>query len=205
MFIDYNEEDLQVPDMEITTDMATDYYKFMNKLMAEIYDLFFQERLPRVLPKMRQILQLANSKRIGDWFLTKFKTTIRLYGFLHQPYILPAFLTTRVFSLELIWKRLIVEEEHFLSYKKSSNLVFPWEVGPYTIRIRAALPLVTNLLRGMGFSLEQAVNYDPHQIISKRRKAHKCKPFEHTEILILKEAANRDDFPNLAPMVTSIE
>ena len=63
-------------------------------------------------------------------------------------------------------------------------------MGPYTVRSRAALPLVTNLLKGMGFSLGKAVNYDPHQIISKRRKAHKCKPFEHTEILGLKEATN---------------
>ena len=67
------------------------------------------------------------------------------------------------------------------------------------------MPLVTNFLRGMEFSLGQAVNYDPHQIISKRRKAHKCRPFEHTEIPGLRESANWDDFPNLAPMDTSIE
>ena len=67
------------------------------------------------------------------------------------------------------------------------------------------MPLVTNLLRRIGFSLGKAVNYDPDQIISKRRKAHKCKPFEHTEILGLSEAANWDDFPNLALMYTSIE
>ena len=66
------------------------------------------------------------------------------------------------------------------------------------------MPLVTNLLRGMGFSLGQAVKYDPHQIISKRRKAHKCRPFEHTEIG-LKEATNWDDFPNPTPMDTSID
>ena len=78
-------------------------------------------------------------------------------------------------------------------------------MGPYTVNSRATLQLVTNLIRGMGFSLEQAVNYDPHQIISRRRKAHKCKPFEHTEILRLREAANWDDFPNPAPMDTSIE
>ena len=78
-------------------------------------------------------------------------------------------------------------------------------MGPYTVRSRAALPLSTNLLRGMGFSLEQAVNYDPHQIISKRRKAHKCKPFEHTEILRLMEAANWDYFPTPTLMDTSIE
>ena len=70
MFITYNEEDLQVPELEITADMAMDYSKFMNQLMAKIYELFFQERLPRVFPEMRQMLQLSNSKNIGDWFLT---------------------------------------------------------------------------------------------------------------------------------------
>ena len=57
----------------------------------------------------------------------------------------------------------------------------------------------------MEFSLGQAVNYDPHPIISKRRKAHKCRPFEHTEISGLREVENWDDFPNPAPMETSIE
>ena len=102
MFIAYNEEYLQVPELEITADMATDYCKFMNQLMAKIYDLFFQERLPRVLLEMSEMLQLSNSKNIGDWFLTEFGTTIRLYGFVHPPYVLPAFLTPRIFSLELI-------------------------------------------------------------------------------------------------------
>ena len=89
--------------------------------------------------------------------------------------------------------------------KKSSNLIFPWELRPYTVRSGAALPLVTNFLRGMEFSLGQAVNYDPHQVISKRRKAHKCKPFEHTEVPRLREVANWDDFPNPVPMETNIE
>ena len=130
--------------------------------------------------------------------------TIRLYGCVHPPYILPYFLTARVFSLELIRKTLTIEEEHFLNYKNISNLIFPWEVGPYTVRSRAALPLVGNLLKDMGFSIEQAMNYDPHQIISKRRKAHKCKPFEHIEIPRLKEVANWDDLPNPAAMDVSI-
>ena len=87
--------------------------------MVEIYEILFQERLPRVLPKMRQMLQLSNNKNMGDWFLIEFGTTIRLYGFVHPPYILPAFLTARVFSLELIRQKLIVEEEHFLNFKTS--------------------------------------------------------------------------------------
>ena len=53
MLIAYNEEDMQVHELEITVDMATDYCKFMNQLMAEIYNLLFQERLPRVFPEMR--------------------------------------------------------------------------------------------------------------------------------------------------------
>ena len=67
------------------------------------------------------------------------------------------------------------------------------------------MPLVTNFLRAMVFSLGQAVNYDLHQIISKRRKAHKCRPSEHTEIVGLMEATNWDDFPNPTLMDTSIE
>ena len=66
MLIAYNEEDLQVPELEITVDMATDYRKFMSQLMAKIYDLFFQERLPRVFPEMIQMLQLSNRKKIRD-------------------------------------------------------------------------------------------------------------------------------------------
>ena len=109
MFLSYNKEDLQVPELEITGDMTKDYCKFMKFLMAEIYNLFFQERLPKVFPEMREILQLSHSKMIGDWFLAELGTIIRLYGFVHQPYILPAFLTARVFSLELIKKILTVE------------------------------------------------------------------------------------------------
>ena len=72
------------------------------------------------------------------------------------------------------------------------------------VKSRAALPLVSNLLKGMGFSLEHAINYNPHQVISKRRKSHKSKPFEHTEITWIREVANWDDFPNSITMDTSI-
>ena len=105
---------------------------------------------------------MSNSKKIGDWFLIEFGTTIRLYGLVHPPSILPSFLTPRVFSLELIRQKLIVEEEHFLNFKKSSNLIFPWELKPYTVRSKVAFSLVSNLLRGMEFYPGQAINYDPH-------------------------------------------
>ena len=66
MFISYNEEDLQVPELAINADMATNYCKFMNQLMAEIYELFFQEMLPRVFPEIRQLLQLFYPTLFGE-------------------------------------------------------------------------------------------------------------------------------------------
>ena len=81
--------------------------------------------MPRVLPEMKETLKLSPSKRIGVWFLSDSKTIIRLYGFVHQPYIIPTFLTTTVFYLEFIRQRLTVEEEHILSFKKSPDIKFP--------------------------------------------------------------------------------
>ena len=66
MFIAHNDEDMQLPKLAVTAEMATNYGKFMNQMMAEIYEVFFQERLPRVFPEMRQMLQLSKGKRIGD-------------------------------------------------------------------------------------------------------------------------------------------
>ena len=50
----------------------------------------------------------------------------------------------------------------------------------------------------------QAINYDPHQVISKRRQANKNNPFQHTEIAGLREAANWDDYPNLTKKEVSM-
>ena len=97
----------------------------MNFFMAEIFSIFFQEIFPTVFPKMKKTLQLSHSKMIGDWFLSEYETIIMLYGFVHHPYILPSFLTTRIFSLEFIRQRLTVEEEHILNFKKSSYIKFP--------------------------------------------------------------------------------
>ena len=141
----------------------------MNCLMAEIYSILFQERLPKVFPEMKETLQLSPSKRIGDWFLSESETIIRLHGFVHQPYILPSFLTTRIFSLEFLRQKLTVEEELTLNFRNNLDIKFPWEEGPYVVKSRAALPIIDNLLKSMGFSLGVVINYDPHQVISKRR------------------------------------
>ena len=51
----------------------------------------------------------------------------------------------------------------------------------------------------MGFYLGTAINYDPHQVISKRRQENNNNPFEHTEVVGLREAANWEDYPKKPP------
>ena len=92
--------------------------------------------------------------------------------------------------MELTRKKLIVENEHFLNFKKSSKIKFPWDVGPFIIKNKYALPIIEILVKEMGFPTEVAINYDPHHIISIRRQVNRNNPFEHFEVVGLPETAN---------------
>ena len=46
--------------------------------MSEVYNAFFQKKLPGVLPQMTEMLQFSPEKRIGFWFLFEQGTMIRL-------------------------------------------------------------------------------------------------------------------------------
>jgi hypothetical protein len=99
---------------------------FINKVMSRVYSLIFNTNLPRVLDDMRSYLQPNPENRVGDWVLFMHSTVIWVYGCHESPYLLPIFLTPRVFSLEFIRKRIISETEHFLKFAKpptSSSLL----------------------------------------------------------------------------------
>ena len=51
----------------------------------------------------------------------------------------------------------------------------------------------------MGYPIEPAVDYDPHQVISNRMKAVRRKPFKHAEVAGLEYAANWDDYQKENP------
>ena len=115
-------------------------------LMAEVYKFFFQNKLPKVLPQMHEALQFSPDRKIGDWFLLEEHNFIIVYGFTHEPYIFQYFLIPRVFSLELIRQKLIVQNEHFISFRKASKeeekKKIPWVVGPFIIKRKASLLVV---------------------------------------------------------------
>ena len=69
MFLSFNEENLQLPEMILTEEMVKHYTKFMNFLMSKVYNAIFQKKLPRALPEMKNILRISTKKMIGDWFL----------------------------------------------------------------------------------------------------------------------------------------
>ena len=135
--------------------------------------MLFDEALPRVLEEMKCMMQSSPDDRVGDWFLYKDSTVLRIYGFTGEPYKLPAFLTPRIFALEFMRQRLHSEEEHFGAFKKYSNIKFPLKVGPFIFKNKGALVFAEKSLENMEFQKEPRVNYDPHHVISLRKQANK--------------------------------
>jgi hypothetical protein len=155
---------------------------FINKVMSRVYSLIFNTSLPRVLDDMRSYLQPNPENRVGDWVLFMHSTVIWVYGCHESPYLLPIFLTPRIFSLEFIRQRIISETEHFLKLHKASNLKFPFIIGPFIVKTRSCLSQVQEKLKEFGFAQLQGRRYDPHQIISKRILMNKHAPYEHEQV-----------------------
>ena len=110
---------------------------------------------------MKSFLQFSPKKRIRDCLLLEEGIVITVYGFTHEPYILPAFLTPYIFALELIRQKIIVEDEHFINFRKASEIKFPGMVGPFIIKNKDALHVVDILLKYTGFQTSTTINYDP--------------------------------------------
>lgn len=106
-------------------------------------------------------------------------TMIRVYGFENQPYRLPSFLTPRILSLEVLRQRLHYDELHFSSKKQTSTFKVPITVGPFTVKNRASIELIDDIMACFGFSLDLSCQYDPLHIISKKIKIQKRGNCEH--------------------------
>ena len=60
-------------------------FEFANSIMSKIYKMLFDEVLPRVLEDMKCLIQSSPEDRVGDWFLHKDSTVLRIYGFTGEP------------------------------------------------------------------------------------------------------------------------
>ena len=100
------------PSLQFTKDWS--YTQFVDIIVFCIARLF-NPKVKRISEEMKQALQ---KEPVGDWFLRKEYSMMRIYGFTASPYILPVFLTPTIFSLELIRQRIHADIEHFTSHKK---------------------------------------------------------------------------------------
>ena len=132
---------------------------------------------------MEEKLQFSPDRRVGNCFFLKEHTIIKVYGFFHEPYIFPTLLTPKIFSMEFIKHKLIVENEHFINFRKDYEIKLPLKVGPFVIKNKASLLVIEGLLQNMNLMKSTKINYDPHHIISQRRKHNKNKVFELHEIV----------------------
>ena len=97
--------------------------------MSRIYTLIYDQELHRVTKMIRSHLQ-SGSEVTRDWFLYAENIENRLYGFTGYPFLLPAFLTDRLFALEFVRQRVHTENEHFLNNEKGCNISFHYTIGP---------------------------------------------------------------------------
>jgi hypothetical protein len=165
---------------------------FINKVMSKAYQMIFNVKLPRVIEEMRIHLQNPED-RVGDWTLFINSTVIWVYGFHEFHYLLPIFLTPRIFSLEFIRQKIISETENFIKYHRESNIKFPFVIGPFIVKSRTCLAQVEAKLKALVFAQMPGKKYDPHQIISRRRKMNKNAPYEHEPIEGLENFVNLEE------------
>jgi hypothetical protein len=116
---------------------------------------------------------------VGDWYLFEYHIEIRIYGAEIQPFLLPIFLTPRIFALEFIREILNSDYIHFVSKNHNINFKLKKEVGPFIVNNKENLRDAEKLLQEIGLQQGEMWIYDPHSIISKRRIEFGSIPYQH--------------------------
>jgi hypothetical protein len=102
-------------------------------------------------------------------------------------------LTLIIFSLEFIRQKIIFETANFIKYHRERNIKFPFLIGPFIVKSRTCLAHVEAKLKVLFFAQIPGKKYDPHQIISRRRKMDKNAPYEHEPIEGLENFVNLEE------------
>ena len=156
------------------------YSEFIDLIVLNLFRLFNPE-VSRISTELREIL---NPNLVGDWFLAKNFSLIRVFGFTGAPYVLPIFLTTSVFALEVMRQRILADREHFTapSLKRSSWIKYPLIVGNFVLKKEVALPVIEQILQQLDLPYASPANYDPKHVISQRRLEYGRASFQHAQL-----------------------
>ena len=104
-------------------------FNFINKIMARAYSILFNFIPPRISSKLKTTLQLRPDTRIGDWYMFENHTILRIYGFEKKKYLFPTLLTPRIYALEFIRQKLVVDIDNFAKHNNPTTLKLPYIIG----------------------------------------------------------------------------
>lgn len=141
----------------------------------------------------------------GDWYLFENHTILRIYGFEDEPYLLPTFLTPKIYALEFIRWRFATNYEHFAKYKKSITFNLPYKTGPFIARSGTSKTITKDLLKEMKFQKGEINNYYPHHIISEKRKQNKFYAYEHQSNPEMEKAINLESWEEIKQNLIGFE
>ena len=90
---------------------------------------------------------------------------IKVYGFEGEPFRLPKFTSRRLFALEYLRQRLVVENDNFIKHKKASSMKFIFTLEPFVVKSIFAITTMDQIIRSMSFDTYKALRYDPNGVM----------------------------------------
>jgi hypothetical protein len=76
-----------------------EFFEFINHFMSTTFTIIHEEAPPRIFLDCKKLFHLSLNAKVGDWYIFRNHTKIRIYGVEVQPSKLPRFLTIINFSL----------------------------------------------------------------------------------------------------------
>lgn len=151
---------------------------------------------PRINGDMKKILHLSKQYSIGDCYLYKNHTEIRIYGCELFPFKLPNYVPMRLFALEYFRQIIKADLIHFCGAKKKTQLRINNQLGPFVCNTRDAWKEAEKNLEDH-LRLRKSfrwVPYDPNSFICDRRMKNRLSPYIHNRIPEIEQFANLDEW-----------
>lgn len=172
------------------------FFTFSNLVMPALHKLIFGSFMPRISEYLKLLLQNL-VEVVGDWFCFKDYTVIRVYGFEGEPFRLPKFTSRRLFALEYLKQRLVVENDNFIKHKKASSMKFIFTLKTFVVKSIFVVTAIDQIIRSVSFDTDKALRCDPKGVMHQRRIDMSFKGYEakHDEVLVA--LANTDLFEQI--------
>lgn len=172
------------------------YNKFIDQFFHPATTLLTGVSPPRISGDIKRILQLSKQYRIGDWYLYKNHTKIKIYGCELCPFKLPKYVPMRLFALEYFRQMIHTNMVHFCKAKKKAQLRIKNQLGPFVCNDREVWREVEIILEDH-LKLHKSFGwrpYDSNSFICDRRMKNKLSPYIHHRIPEIEQFENMDEW-----------